>query len=398
MHRRAMALGLVRRAVRLGLWFATASCSLLPTRGSEENPTARRVKVDHPGLPLSTLSEAELDRFKQGDALFEATIRDSDGLGPLYVRDACAACHVGDGRGPGLVTKVVPIGSDATASAALLPFGTTERPYTSAGAKVPLLMPQNPSLRRESRLPPAVFGRGYLEAIADRDIERFARISQGRQGSARGRLNRLKDGRIGRFGIKARLANLRDFAADALNGDMGVTSPLRPEEPAGPEGLRDDDKPGVDFTLEQVELLGDYLRSLQIPERGESEHFGLALFESAECGLCHVPSITTSADYPLKALSGVKAEVYTDLLLHDMGSALADGVTEDGAGPRDFRTAPLIGLRFLPRLLHDGRAATVEDAILAHAGDDSEAKDSVAKFRSLSPTERSSLLKFVEQL
>ncbi|HYP90379.1 MAG TPA: di-heme oxidoredictase family protein, partial [Polyangiaceae bacterium] len=296
--------------------------------------------------------------------------------------------------------KAVPIDADANSSAVakLLPFGPTERPYTSAGAKLPLLAPRDASLRVVARLPPAVFGRGYLEAIAAADIERLAAAAQQRQGSARGRLNRLKDGRIGRFGIKARLATLRDFAAEALNGDMGVTSPLRPEEPAGPEGLRDDDKPGVDFTLDQVELLADYVRSLQIPERRASDDNGRALFESTQCGLCHVPSLTTAADYPVKALSGVKAEVYTDLLLHDMGSSLADGVTEDGAGPREFRTAPLVGLRFLPRLLHDGRADSVEAAILAHDGADSEARDSVASFRALAPAERSALLEFVERL
>src|SRR6185369_5693873 len=393
-----MALGLVHRAIQFGALFAIASCSLAPDKGSEDGPRARKVNVDRPGLPVSTLSSDELDRFQRGNALFEATIRDSDGLGPLYVRDACSACHAGDGRGPGLVTKVVPLDAGTTLSAALLPFGPTERPYTSAGAKIPLLAPRDASVRVVSRFPPAVFGRGYLEAIADAEIERLAELAERRQGSARGRLNRLKDGRIGRFGIKARLATLREFAAEALNGDMGVTSPLRPEEPAGPEGLSDDDKPGIDFTLEQVELLGEYVRSLQIPERRANDAQGQALFESALCAQCHVPSFTTTADFPLKSLAGVKAEVYTDLLLHDMGPALADGVNEDGAGPREFRTAPLIGLRFLPRLLHDGRAKSVEAAILAHGEADSEARDSVASFRALAPAQRSALIEFVERL
>ena len=179
---------------------------------------------------------------------------------------------------------------------------------------------------------------------------------------------------------------------------MGVTSPLRPLEPAGPEGLRDDEKPGLDFTQEQVDLLGHYLRSLQIPVRAASDPSGRALFEASQCGLCHVASLTTAANYPLEALSAVQAEVYTDLLLHDMGASLADGVTEAGAGPREFRTAPLIGLRFMPRLLHDGRAQTVEEAILAHGESDSEARDSVASFRALGATERATLIKFVELL
>lgn len=385
--------------LRLCAFVALSGCSVFAGKvQSEDRPAPRKVTVDHPGLPLTALTEQELDRFKQGDALFEATIRDSDGLGPLYIRDACAACHAGDGRGPGVVTKAFSVKHDAAITAKLLPFGPTERPYVSAGAKTPLLAPTDPALRVVPRLPPAVFGRGYIEAIADQDIEQLAKLAEGRSGSARGRLNRLKDGAIGRFGIKARLATLHDFTADALNGDMGVTSPTRPDEPGGPEGLRDDRKPGVDFTQAQVDLIRDYVRGLQIPERRKLSEHGRALFDSVKCSVCHVPSFTTSVGFPVKALSGVKAEVYTDLLVHDMGEAFSDGLTEEGAGPREFRTAPLIGLRFLPSLLHDGRARSVEAAILAHGESDSEARDSVASFRALSAPDQAELVKFVEAL
>lgn len=378
---------------------AVSGCDGSGTKpGMDEGTTARKVKVDRPGLPLAALNEHELDRFKQGDALFEATVRTSDGLGPLYIRDACSACHAGDGRGPGLVTKVVPARGGTELPNLLVAYGPTERPYAVAGAKVPLLAPQDGSVRVEHRLPPAVFGRGYLEAIADQDITRLAELAERRTGSVRGRIHRLKDGSIGRFGIKARLATLRDFTADALNSDMGLTSPSRPEEPAGPEGLRDDEKPGIDFSAEQVELISGYLRALRIPERRASSDRGRALFEAAQCSVCHVPSFTTSNSYPLAALAGIQVDVYTDLLLHDMGAGLADGLTEGSAGPREFRTGPLIGLRFLSSLLHDGRAKTVEAAILAHDGEDSEARDSIASFRALPASERAELVKFVEAL
>lgn len=265
-----------------------AACNFWTPRETAEPHAAapaRKVKVDHPGLPLDRLTERELERFKQGDALFEATIRESDGLGPLYVRDACAACHAGDGRGPGLVMKVAPQNRDVTLAAQLLPFGSTERPYTTAGAKTPLLAPKHPQLKETPRLPPAVFGRGYLEAIADQDIERLATLAQQRTGSERGRINRLANGAIGRFGLKARLATLNAFAADALSGDMGVSSPTHPEEPPGPEGLRDDAKPGVDFSADQVSLLGEYVRALRIPERRPTARRGRELFTAARCGL-----------------------------------------------------------------------------------------------------------------
>lgn len=386
----------VASSALLSCLLAALACSASTAPGRDEKQPARRVAVDRPDLPLDELSEPELARFKQGDALFEATLRDSDGLGPLYVRDACSACHAGDGRGPGLVTKMST--RDSAAAAELLQLGTTERPYTTAGAKLPLLAGADPRVRVVARHPPAVFGRGYLEAIAERDLEQLAERAARRTGSARGRLNRLPDGRIGRFGIKARLATLGDFAADALNGDMGITSPQYPEEPAGPEGLRDDRKPGVDFSAEQVSLLRDYLRFLEMPERRELSEAGASLFERARCSDCHVPSFTTSPSYEVKALAGVKAAVYSDLLLHDMGAARADGQTEAGAGPRDFRTAPLIGLRFLPSYLHDGSAKTIEAAIAAHAGDDSESRDSWRSFQGLSAAEQRELVTFVEAL
>ncbi|HEX2877646.1 MAG TPA: di-heme oxidoredictase family protein [Polyangiaceae bacterium] len=377
------------------------SCNFSTARESTEArapaPT-RKVKVDHPGLPLEKLTERELQRFKEGDGLFEATVRESDGLGPLYVRDACAACHASDGRGPGLVMKVAPKNGDPTLAAKLLPFGSTERPYATAGAKTALLAPAHPELQPTPRLPPAVFGRGFLEAISDQDIERLAKLASERTGAERGRINRLKTGSIGRFGLKARLATLHDFAADALSSDMGVSSPSRPEEPAGPEGLRDDAKPGVDFNAEQVTLLAEYVRVLQIPKRQASSVRGPALFAAARCSVCHTPSFTTSTAFPVKALAGVSADVYTDLLLHDMGAALSDGLTEEGAGPREFRTAPLIGLRFLPSLLHDGRARNVSEAIAAHGEADSEGRDSVTAFKALPERDQQELVKFVESL
>src|SRR5262245_27133967 len=117
------------------------SCNAWSSAETSAAAPARRAKIDHPGLPLAALTAAELDRFKLGDALFEATVRESDGLGPLYVRDACSACHVGDGRGPGLVTKIAPRSGDALLAKQLLPLGNTERPYVTAGAKTPLLAP-----------------------------------------------------------------------------------------------------------------------------------------------------------------------------------------------------------------------------------------------------------------
>ncbi len=365
--------------------------------GEGPGPLVRKVMVDRPSVPLEALGASELGRFRRGDALFEATLRESDGLGPLYVRDACSACHAADGRGPGVVTKIAPLDASPELSRELLPYGSTERPYVTAGATLPLLAPRDARLRVTQRLPPAVFGRGYLEAVSDADIVRLEQRASRRAGSARGRINRLKSGAIGRFGLKARLPTLEALTADALSSDMGISSPSLPDEPPGPEGLRDDAKPGVDFSAEQVSLLADYLRMLQIPAR-RSDQRGLGLFERARCSDCHEPSFTTRPDAHVAALSDVSVELYTDFLLHDMGAALSDGLREESAGPRDFRTAPLMGLRFQAAFLHDGRAKTVAEAIEAHGAQDSEARDSFAAFRSLDDDERRQLVTFVEAL
>lgn len=383
----------------MGVCSLLAALAVVGCASSADVPSQPGSSVDRAGLPLRGASEAELRNFREGDALFEATVRESDGLGPLYVRDSCAACHQGDGRGPGFVSKLAPAAALSRGEfAALLPFGATERPFITAGAKQALRSGDSDKLRSLRRLPPAVFGRGYLEAIQEQELERVSAVAAARTGTLRGRPNRLVDGKIGRFGVKARLATLEHFTADALNGDMGITTPLRPDEPAGPEGLLDDGKPGIDFDASRVAHLSDYVRLLEIPFRKAVDGSALALFEQVGCANCHVPSLRTDVHFRVAALSDIDAPVYTDLLLHDMGEALSDGQYEADAQPREFRTAPLIGLRFLGSLLHDGRAHDISEAIEAHGVPGSEARESFASYRGLTAADRTRLVKFVESL
>jgi CxxC motif-containing protein (DUF1111 family) len=207
---------------------------------------------------------------------------------------------------------------------------------------------------------------------------------------------------IGRFGLKSRIGTLDDFTADAFQGDMGITSPLRPVEILNPDGLLDDGKPGIDVELASVQARATYLRLLAIPERATVDG-GSALFEQTLCSVCHVPSLHTRVDYPIAALADIDAPVYTDLLLHRMGSGLADGLPADPsvdgeASSLEWRTTPLIGVRFNRTFLHDSRATTVEDAILAHGGDGSEASDALDRFNALPDDDRQHLIDFVESL
>jgi CxxC motif-containing protein (DUF1111 family) len=388
----------VSERLRALAWIFSCLIVLFGCAGSSDDGKSR-VRVDRPGLPLSAATDEELLRFREGDALFEATVRESDGLGPLYVRDSCAACHQGDGRGPGFVNKFAASGELSRADlSALLPLGATERPFVTASAKLPLLSPDVQKLRSVRRMPPAVFGRGYLEAISETEIERVAQLAAVRTGPVRGRPNRLKSGAIGRFGVKARLATLDDFTADALNGDMGVTTPQRPREPSGPEGLEDDDKPGIDFDAQRVLRISDYVRLLAIPMRKGDDWQARALFDSVGCATCHVPSLRTAQRFRVESLANIDALIFSDLLLHDMGEALSDGQYEEVAGPREFRTAPLMGLRFLGTLLHDGRAHNVLEAIEAHGANGSEGQLSAQRFRELPSDDRTRLVRFVEAL
>lgn len=370
-----------------------------------------------PGDPFPALEPAMMEAFQRGDAAFELPHREGSGLGPLYIRTSCNACHVGDLKGPGLVQKMSVVEADGltpSADQSLLPFGHTVRPLTAAGASEGIFAPDDPAVKVTIRIGPPVLGRGYLEAIADEEIERMAAEQSGRDDGIHGRVARVgyhsqksadpafhdhtlgDEGIIGRFGLKARVATLDDFTADAFQGDMGLTSPLRPEELPNPEGLVDDALPGVDLDIETVADVATYLRLLAIPTRSDPAGGGAELFERARCSVCHATSLRTRDDYPIAALAGVDAPVYTDLLLHDMGPALADGMTDEQAGSREWRTAPLIGLRFNRRHLHDGRAASVREAIELHGEEGSEAFDSVARFEAFTEEERAALVRWVE--
>lgn len=400
------------------LTIASLACGAGCGAGEEDDATTARVviKADPTDVPLRDASEAERTLFLKGDALFDKVFQDPDGIGPLYVRRSCGECHEGALRGPGVVRTMWVVLPDGTPSAdqSKLPFGHSERNFTAAGASVPVVPPDDPSVRVSKRLPPVVFGRGYMEAVRDDEIERVAAEQQARPDAIKGRIHRVAygsamsadpafhtlvkgdKGLIGRFGLKARLATLDDFTADAYAGDMGITSPLRPTELPNPDGLTDDAKPGVDIPLEELRQVTAYMRLLELPARKATP--GETLFDASRCGVCHTPKLRTKADFPIAALRDIDAWLYSDMLLHDMGKDASDGSREGDALPSEWRTAPLIGLRHQRAFLHDGRARTVEEAILAHDGEGSQAKGSVDLFRALQPADRRALVAFVASL
>jgi CxxC motif-containing protein (DUF1111 family) len=406
----------VKTLVSLGGVLLAAGCASL---AEGTNASDSDVTVDRFDIPVAGATAAEVAEFNDGDEAFSIVRRDADGLGPLYTQQSCGACHDKALRGPGSVQKMVVVQADGytpSPDQSALPYGHTVHPLVAGGAHSPVLVPENdPSVKVSIRVGPPVLGRGYMEAVLDSEIERVAHEQAARTDGIHGRVNYLPYGSdtnattqfpthnkgdtvIGRFGLKARVPTLDDFTADALQGDMGITSPMRQEEIPNPDGMTDDRKPGIDLSIDGVNRIANYMRLIAIPRRTPSD-VGQAAFATAKCNVCHVPTLKTRPDWPIAAIANVDAPIYGDFLLHDMGTDLADGMAVEGmAGPRDWRTAPLIGLRFLSAYLHDGRAATVEDAINLHAGPGSEAAESVALFRALDDQTRTALLAFVKSL
>lgn len=406
----------LQRLVLLVL-LATAACAS-DASDTKPKPSLDGVTVvdeDASGVPLSGMTKDQMSRFNRGDNQFDHTYFPAEGLGPVFIRASCSGCHAEDGRGPGSVRKMVMIGPDGAplADQSELNYGHTVRPQTARKGDRGIEPPDNTSgMLITVRTPPAVFGRGFMEAVDDDEIQRVEAEQADRDDGVSGRINWVTyasqhnpdsdfdthqpgDTLIGRFGLKARIGTLDDFAADAFQGDMGITSDLRPDELPNPDGT-DDDKPGVDISADVVNSVADYMRVLRIPDRkNQGDQAGAKLFEQTQCNVCHVPTLHTRADYPIAQIADQDAPIYTDLLLHDMGPEFADGLQDYSANSSEWRTAPLIGLRFFTYYLHDGRASSVEEAIELHGGDGSEAKPSVDLFRALDDDSRTELLNFV---
>jgi CxxC motif-containing protein (DUF1111 family) len=280
--------------------------------------------------------------------------------------------------------------------------------------------PLAPGVMLSPRIAPQIAGVGLLEAISDQDILDNATAQAAAPGPVKGQVNQVWDDfaqtmRIGRLGWKANQASVASQTAGAFLGDMGITSPQHPDEAcmprqkdclAAPKGSQGQ-SPEIDArTLSDVIF---YQATLAPAARRNvadaSVQRGQALFAQAQCNSCHRPSYTTGAA-PFAQLSspkvqGLKIWPYTDLLLHDMGPELADGRPDFAAHGSQWKTPPLWGLGLVHevnghrRLLHDGRANGVLEAILWHGGEARQAQEQV---RRLSAQDRKALVAFVESL
>lgn len=369
--------------------------------------------------PLPGLTEPEMRAFIEGDEEFGRRFSAATGLGPLFTNVSCAECHSGDGRGrpEPEFSNLVPRVDPAVAAAAGHPHdGPVIQRRALPGAE-PEVVPEGVPISR--RLPPPVFGLGLIEAIPVSEILSRADPTDADGDGISGRAHwvdapewvpasELPPGGgpyLGRFTRKARASTIFEQVVDAYLNDIGVTTDFLPVEnrnaAASVPTSSFDPVADPELPADVVQRVAFYVRLLAPPEPGPMtarRAEGRALFGSVGCAACHTPEMTTGS-HPVAALSNKPVRLYSDLLLHDMGDELADNVTDRNATGREWRTAPLWGLRVMRDfldgdvfLLHDGRATSIEEAILLHGGEAQAARDA---FAALSEAEREALLDFV---
>lgn len=407
------------------------------------------------GEMVSGLAGYDLYMHEFGDKLFEQSFISAPatifpGLGPVYNNVSCASCHHNDGKGTptlgqitsSLLARISVPGTDRYGGPLEAPgFGlqlqdkavsgkTPEARVSVSYQEIPFTYPdgRTVSLRKPAytlsnpyiplpanfmisvRLAPSVFGLGLLDLIPEETLLAQADPDDINNDGIKGRVNYVynpytKKTELGRYGLKANVSTLNIQVAGALHQDMGVTNYIFPQESSYGQ-LQDDglaDNP--DLSDSAVDALIFYVRTLAVPARRDvtdpAALQGEQLFTRLNCSGCHTPTVYTGVDVRLPVLSHQRIHPYTDLLLHDMGADLADGRPDFLAGANDWRTPPLWGIGLFPKTngeayyLHDGRARSIEEAILWHGG---EAKRSKDAFVQLSGFDREALLKFLKSL
>jgi CxxC motif-containing protein (DUF1111 family) len=359
-----------------------------------------------PGDPLRGLTRDERDRFEMGRAIFQRKFTPETGLGPLFNAPACGECHENPregGSGDELELHVATLRADGTCDPLADKGGIVIQQQVTQALKEALGIDREPvpaeATSRATRSTPDLFGFGLLDAVPDATILSYADPDDRDGDGISGRPNRFFDGRLGRFGRKALVPTLEEFNDGAFVIEQGITNPAVPTEEtiAGnpiPPGVDPVPEPeigqqAIDVTDAFVRFLAP-LAPLKLDREGKR---GRKLFSEIGCANCHVPTLKTG-DNPVNALRRKEIAAFTDLLLHDMGTELAD-ICLGLATPSEFRTEPLMGLRLQSRFLHDGRAKTVEEAIQLHGGEASRSRE---RFRGLRDSEKGALLKFLGSL
>jgi CxxC motif-containing protein (DUF1111 family) len=412
------------------------------------------------GAALPGLTPAQTEYFNAGRDEFAEADAVSEGLGPRMNLDSCGGCHLQPalgGSSPTMNPQFSFAGQDGGTDS-LPPFITQNGPvrearfvrnadgtpdggvhalFTIAGRTgASACAPAQPNFAGELsrnnvifRIPTPVFGAGLVEQIPDAALlanqasNAAAKSGLGIRGRANFHLagravtgqtnNNGNDGTVARFGWKAQNKSLLLFSGEAYNVEMGITNELFQTErdesnpcqlAMQPNSITDTEADTTVATVSAIEKFAMFMRFLAPPTPSPttpggavSIAAGRTLFGSTGCAFCHTPSFTTG-NTALAVLRNQPVPLYSDLLIHDMGVGLADGISQGEANGREFRTAPLWGLGQRVFFLHDGRTANLLTAIRAHASVGSEANGVVGNVASLSEKQKQDLLNFLRSL
>ncbi len=379
-----------------------------------------------------------------------------DGLGPLFNANSCISCHPSNGRGTlfnkdGFESRALlsKLSIKATASKEHQEFlkyrgfipdtiyggqlsinaihgidfeGRVKVDFDeievlfSDGEKQILLKPKyslenlnygviSKDTNISYRIAPTLNGMGLIELISDEDILKNVDENDNNSDGISGRANYVysnitKKEELGKYTWKASVSFLKEQIAAAASNDMGITTSIFPFENCTKAQQKCNDAPKardkIDLPDDRLDAIDYYLKNIKsyTPKVTKEFEEGLEIFEQISCSKCHVSSFETN--------KGFKVYPYSDFLLHDMGEDLSDGRSEFKASEDEWRTAPLWGLALhekinaeKPRLLHDGRARTFQEAILWHGG---EAKNAKENYMNLPKEKREKLIKFLEEL
>jgi CxxC motif-containing protein (DUF1111 family) len=393
------------------------------------------------GDPFARLSPALQARFVAGQANFSSPDTPQTGLGPVFNNTPCAACHTAGAVGGGSIITETRYGTvtdgvfDPLAQyggslihsqgigtfptlvpSAVGPVGTLVN-FVGEIVPQPPAVPNGPATIVAGRRTNPLFGLGLVDAVPSSTFQAIADLEQQLTPETAGRVNVVSDvfadgqapeARAGRFGWKCQHSTLFAFSGDAYLNEIGITTPFLPNEnvpqdpnqgrlvnPAllaanpGPQPTNDPDNSSLSqFT--------DFMTFLAPPPKlalTAQAKQGARTFAAIGCINCHLPALTTGPN-SIPQLNQVTFFPFSDFLLHDMGP-LGDGIAQAGAGQTEMRTAPLWGVRVITSFLHDGRASTLSQAILAHAGQGQAARNN---FANLNATAQANLIAFLNSL
>ncbi len=436
-----------------------ASSQLASTSFRAQDPGVRG-GAPGAGGPIAGLSGTESAFFTRSRDTFQEVDGVAAGLGPRMNLDQCSGCHLqpavggtspfvnpqvafaGKDHGTDFVPSFVKANGpvrearfvrnpDGTADGGVHALFTITGRTGANGCTLaqPNFDQELPNNNVIFRIPTPVFGAGLIEQIPDGAL--LANMaSNGSQKSALGIKGKANfhvagrtvtgmanrngnDGTIARFGWKAQNKSLLLFSGEAYNVEQGVTNELfqtERDETANcqfatvPNSITDTTAPAAIDALSDIEKFSFFMRFLapptpspDTPGGATSIANGRSLFSSVGCALCHTPTLSTG-NSAVAALRNQPANLFSDVLVHDMGDGLADGVSQGQAGPREFRTAPLWGVGQRIFFLHDGRASDLLQAIQQHSSNGSEANGVIGNFNNLTEGKKQDLLNFLRSL